>query len=123
MQSGAASVEAWMEALASNRREAVVRLRALCLERLHGWSERMEWGMPGYGPPGASAVVSFMDQKRSLSFYPGPTAVSLFAERLQGLDCGKGCIRYRNAAEMDFALIAEMLDTIRARPEHAAPCR
>ena len=35
--------------------------------------------------------------------------------RLAGLDCGKGCVRYRRPEQMDFAVIADMLDAIRVR--------
>ncbi|QRZ15752.1 DUF1801 domain-containing protein [Paracoccus methylovorus] len=79
------------------------------------WEERMQWGMPGYGPSGRDNTVSFNAQKRHIAFYAGPTTVERFRERLAGIDCGKGCVRYRNADQIDFALLRAMLRDIRAR--------
>jgi uncharacterized protein YdhG (YjbR/CyaY superfamily) len=106
-----------MAALDPTRAAAFEQLRTLCREHLHGWTERMQWGMPGYGPDGADPVVSFNSQKNHIAFYAGPKAVARFADRLAGIDCGKGCIRYRRPAQMDFGLIAAMLDDVRARDE------
>lgn len=51
----------------------------------------MEWEMPGYGPPGQQAAVSFNfnDQKRHIAFYAGATTIERFRDRLDGVDCGK----------------------------------
>lgn len=115
VQSKAQTVDEWMSALEPARAPAFARLRQLCRERLPGWEERMQWGMPGYGPSGADPVVSFNSQKQHIALYAGPTAVERFADRLGGIDCGKGCVRYRRPEQMDFAVIADMLDDIRAR--------
>jgi uncharacterized protein YdhG (YjbR/CyaY superfamily) len=113
--SRAETVDTWMEALVPDREPAIAQLRELCRTRLAGWVERMQWGMPGYGPAGQDAVVSFNSQARHIALYAGPTTVERFADRLAGLDCGKGCIRYTRPEAMDFSLIFDMLDDIRAR--------
>lgn len=115
VQSTAKTVDEWMAQLPPERRPALQQLRTLCREHLPGWEERMQWGMPGYGPAGADNAVSFNNQKQHLAFYAGSTAVDRFADRLPGIDCGKGCVRYRRAEQIDFQLIADMLDDIRAR--------
>ena len=120
VRSAAANVDEWREGVEPARGPAMRRLRQLCLERLPGWSERMQWGMPGYGPEGGDASVSFNSQKRHIAFYPGETAVQRFADRLGGVDCGKGCVRYRTLEQMDFGLIGDMLDDIHARGGAAA---
>jgi hypothetical protein len=68
-----------------DRAVALGRLRALCRERLPGWVERMQWGMPGYGPAGGDAVVSFNSQKQYVALYAGAAVVARFAERLAGV--------------------------------------
>lgn len=75
----------------------------------------MAWGMPGYGPPGADPAVSFNAQKRHIALYAGQTAIAAVGDRLAGIDCGKGCVRYFSPAKMDFDVIADMLEDIRAR--------
>jgi uncharacterized protein YdhG (YjbR/CyaY superfamily) len=115
VQSRAQTVDEWMAALDQARLPVFRQLRQLCRERLTGWDERMQWGMPGYGPEGADSVVAFNSQKQHIALYAGPTAIARFADRLVGIDCGKGCVRYRRAEQIDFSVISDMLDDIRAR--------
>lgn len=115
VQSTATSVAEYLRTVDEDRRPAVKRLRALCREHLHGWEERMQWGMPGYGPPGADSAVSFNCQSRHIAFYAGPTTVARFKLRLKGVDAGKGCVRYRKPVLIDFGVVADMLKDIRAR--------
>ena len=116
VQSKATSVDAFMAEVPEDRRPALERLRQLCREELVGWGEGMTYGMPGYGPPGAP-VVCFNNQKQYIAFYAGGTAVTRFAERLADVDCGKGCIRYRKPAAIDFDLVRDILKDVRARTE------
>ncbi|MDH4384764.1 MAG: DUF1801 domain-containing protein [Caulobacter sp.] len=115
VQSKALTVDDYMDEVAPERLDAVRRLRSLCLEHLTGWSERMAWGMPGYGPVGADPTVAFSSQKQYISLYAGQTAVQAFAEQLRGINCGKGCIRYSSPARIDFAVVEAILKEIRAR--------
>lgn len=115
VQSKAVSVDEWMGEIEPARRPVFERLRGLCRERLTGWQEGMHWGMPGYGPVGSDCLVAFNSQKRHLAFYAGEVAVERFASDLAGVDCGKGCVRYRKPEQVDFAVVAAMLDDIRAR--------
>lgn len=115
VQSDATSVAEYLRTVDADRRPAVKRLRELCREHLRGWEERMQWGMPGYGPLGADSVVSFNCQARHIALYAGPTAVARFKDRLKGVDTGKGCVRYRKPEAIDFGVVADMLKDIRAR--------
>jgi uncharacterized protein YdhG (YjbR/CyaY superfamily) len=115
VQSKSHSVDDWMTEVDPNRAAALAQLRSLCQEKLPGWAERMQWGMPGYGPAGADAVVSFNSQKQYIALYAGAAAVSRFADRLAGVDCGKGCIRFRKVDAMDFGLVGEILDDVWGR--------
>lgn len=117
VQSKAATVDDWIGDLSPSDRPILEKLRAACREQLSGWEERMQWGMPGYGPRGRDCVVSFNAQKRHIAFYAGPTAVERFGDQLAGIDCGKGCVRYRNAGQIDFDVVNAMLRDIRARDE------
>lgn len=117
VQSSAATVDDYLLTVDPARLEALRHLRAACLASLPGWDEKMQWGMPGYAPPGLDAVVSFNSQKRHIAFYAGPTAVERFKDRLAGIDCGKGCVRYSWTELMDFDVISDMLRDIHSRAE------
>lgn len=116
VQSKALSVDAFMAEVPEDRRPALERLRRLCREELSGWGEAMTYGMPGYGPPGPP-VICFNNQKQYVAFYAGETAVTKFADRLAGVDRGKGCIRYRKPDAIDFDLVRDILREVRARNE------
>jgi len=113
VQSKAATVDLWFEDVAPDRRAALMRLRETCRAHLPGWEERMQWGMPGYGPPGSDALVSFNSQKAYIALYVGGTAIASMGNALEGIDRGQSCLRYRRPAQMDFAVIGDMLDFIR----------
>jgi uncharacterized protein YdhG (YjbR/CyaY superfamily) len=115
VQSKAATVDDRIERLSASERPVFEQLRAACRQELVGWEERMQWGMSGYGPSGQDNAVSFNAQKRHIAFYAGPTAIERFQERLAGVDCGKGCVRYRNPNQIDFAVVRVMLRDIHAR--------
>lgn len=117
VQSKAATIDEWLDGVDAERRPAFACLREIARAELPGWEERMEWGMPGYGPPGAPNAFSFNAQKRHIALYAGPTAVERFADRLAGLDCGKGCIRYSRPEAIDWDVVRAVLGDIRARDE------
>lgn len=115
VQSKAATVDDWLDGLAPSDRPVFERLRATCRQELGAWEERMQWGMPGYGPAGQDNAVSFNAQKRHIAFYAGPTAIERFHSQLAGIDCGKGCVRYHNAGQIDFTVVRKILCDILAR--------
>ncbi|WP_425996185.1 iron chaperone [Caulobacter sp. DWR1-3-2b1] len=112
VQSKAANVDDYMSEVSPDRRPALDRLRALCLEAFGGEHELMAFGMPAYGDP-KLPWIAFNSQKQHISFYAGQAAVEAFADRLKGVDYGKGCIRWRKPEAMDFELIADILSDIR----------
>lgn len=114
VQSKAASVDDYMSEVSPDRRPALDRLRALCRDAFGAGQERMAFGMPAYGDP-KLPWIAFNSQKQYIALYAGQTAVDGFADRLKGIDCGKGCIRWRRPEAMDFDLIADILADIRDR--------
>lgn len=113
VQSSVATVPAWLKEVDAERRPAATKLRKLCREQLDGWDERMQWGMPGYGPPGEDAQVSFNVQVRHVALYVGQGALTAFKARLKGADLGKGCLRYAKPDAIDYALVADLLKHVR----------
>jgi len=113
MQSSATTVDAYIAEAPADRQPALQRLRALCLECLPDYEERMAYGMPAYDRDGDG--VAFASQKHYISLYILKQDV-LDAHRaeLAGLSLGKGCIRYTKPAKIDFDLVRRMLEESRA---------
>ena len=114
VQSTASSVEEFLETVDVEHAPAIHRIRALCQEHLPGWQERMQWGMPGYGPVGSDAHVSFNNQKNYISVYPGRAALDEHRSTLKGASFGGGCVRFSKPDKIDFDALATMLKHVRA---------
>ena len=120
VQSAAASVDAYIAEAAPERAPYLVALRNAALANLPGYVEQMQYGMAAYVREGGG-MFAFANQKQHLSLYGlGAAARALGPELLAGIDHGKGCIRFRNPAKMDMALIERLL---RHAAEHSHPGR
>lgn len=118
MQSNAKNVDAYMMEVPAERAAALERLRALCLETLEGFEESMEYGMPSYSR-GDEVEVAFASQKNYISLYILKQDVfEASRPRLDGLNLGKGCIRYSKPEKIDFSVVRDMLEATR---ESTAP--
>jgi uncharacterized protein YdhG (YjbR/CyaY superfamily) len=95
-------------------------MRELCGRLLAGFDESMRYGMPTYSRAG-TAEIAWASQRRHIPLYVMRTDV-LDAHRgqLADLEVGKGCIRYRNPAAVDFATIQSMLTAVAA--SHGPVC-
>ena len=67
MQSGAATVEAYIAEAPADRRDALIEMRSLCREILPGLEEARDYGMPTYGR-GQNMVTAFASQRHSSAF-------------------------------------------------------
>ena len=107
------AVDAYLTQVTGSRRDAVVRLRELCLEHLPGFTEGMRYGMPGYwrGPVAdGEGEIGFAAQKQYLSFYVVRTDVmAAHRDRLAGPSLGKGCVRYRRPEQVDWDIVRSIL--------------
>jgi len=108
------AVDSYLAQVTGPRADAVRRLRRLCLAHMPGFTEGMKYGMPGYwrGPVAeGEGEIGFAAQKQYLSLYVVRTDVmAAHRGRLAGLSVGKGCIRYRNAHQLDEAVVVSILE-------------
>lgn len=119
MQSSAPTVSAYLEEVPPERKAALERLRALCLELLNGYNESMLYGMPCYQHPAAKdPEIAFASQKNHISFYVFKQEV-MQANRglLKGASLGKGCIRYSKPEKINFDVVRKILLETRASSE------
>src|SRR5262249_33182906 len=89
------------------------KLRSACRRELEGYTEAMAYGMPSYARDG-QIEVGFGKQARYLSLYilKQPVFEAHRAD-LAGLSLGKGCIRYRNPAQIDWNVVERLLSATR----------
>ena len=121
VQSKAVTVDAYIAEAPPERRSALTRLRDLARVELPDHDERMAYDMPAYFRDDLSDFA-FASQKQHLAIYVTKTDVhAKNADALAGLDCGKGCIRYRKPDAIDFDLVAKLLADTRESGE--TPCK
>lgn len=105
----AAAVDAYLDEVPEKRRDALDALRNACLEELDGFTESMSYRMPSYARDG-EVEVAFASQKQYISLYILRTDVTeAHRSRLDLLDVGKSCIRYRKPEAIDMEVVRSML--------------
>lgn len=111
VQSKAVTVDAYLDEADDTRRPALDRIRALANETLTGWDEGMEYGMAAWRK--GESLTALANQKGYIAFYAGQGAIQRHADGLKGVDCGKGCIRYKNIGKIDYEVVRSILEDIR----------
>jgi uncharacterized protein YdhG (YjbR/CyaY superfamily) len=112
VRSDAVDVDSYLMQVPEGRRAVLTGMRDACRRLLAGFAESMSYGMPAYSRDG-TAEVAWASQKRYISLYVMRADV-LDAHRgqLAGLDVGKGCIRYRSPAAVDFTVVHSILAAV-----------
>ncbi len=133
MQSKATTVKDYVAELPEDRQKAITQLQKVIKKNLpKGFEEVMNYGMIGYVVPhkiypagyhcDPTLPLPFMglaSQKNSINFYhmgiyADPKLYKWFTEAHakaspKKLDMGKSCIRYKNAADIPFELIGDLV--------------
>ena len=114
------NVDEYLREVPEKRKEALNHLRTLCREILIGYEETIAYKMPAYTKNGL-IETAFANQKNYISFYIAKHDVMLSnKDILEGLNHGKGCIRYTNPAKIDFDIVRKLLiDTLNSDDQ---PC-
>ena len=103
------TIENYIKEAPEKRRAAMIRLRELCQEYLPDHTESMRYNMPSF-ERNEQVQVAFASQSQYISVYFLIHEVMLNSKpMLEGLNTGKGCIRYRNPDKIDFDLIVHLL--------------
>ena len=119
VQSKARTVDDYIAEASPERRPHLQKIAELCRRTLSDHAEGMAYGMPAYQRDGHGGFA-FANQKQYVALYVATDVAARNAEALEGLDMGKCCLRYRNPAKIDYALLARLLaDT---RDSRAGSC-
>ena len=112
MRSAAEDVDSYLALVPAGRRAVLDEMRDACRGLLAGFAESMRYGMPAYSRDGV-AEIAWASQKQYISLYVMRADVlDAHRRQLAGLDVGKGCIRYRNPAAIDFAVVRSILAAV-----------
>lgn len=81
--------------------------------------EKISWSMPTYWQ--GHNIIHFAAAKKHIGLYPGPEAVTNFAEKLDQTGCrySKGSIQIPYSDDLPLDLIAEIADWCRKTGNHA----
>ena len=133
MQSTATSIEAYLEEIPNERKEAFTKLRQTILANIpKGIVEQMSYGMIGYVVPHSIypdgyhcepklplPFINIASQKNFIALYhmgiyANPELLNWFVSEFpkhskQKLDMGKSCIRFKKLDQIPFDLIAELV--------------
>ena len=121
MQSTAKDVTTYLEEVPEERKEALNKIRSLCLATLEGYEEMMAYGGPCYARNG-QIEVGFASQKQFIGLYlMNIELLDAHRHKLKGLSVGKSCIRYSKPAKIDFAFVEQLLRDIRNSNSEICP--
>ena len=94
-------------------------VRAVFQKAIPEAEERISWSMPTYWK--GRNIIHFAAAKKHIGLYPGPEAVTFFAEKLDQAGCkySKGSIQIPYSDDLPLDLIAEIADWCRKTGNHA----
>ena len=108
MKSTATTVPEYLAELPADRQTALNKVRSLIRKAVPKAKESMQYGMPAYELNGL--VCGLASQKNYMALYVcEPEIVDAHRDALGKLNCGKGCIRFRNLDELPLDAITKIL--------------
>jgi len=114
---GRTEVDRYLDGLDPVSRESLGALRALIREVVPEAVESMRYRMPTYEFKG-NPLCGFAARKKYMSLYIHTRLFEKYKDRLQGLDMGKECIRFRRLDELPLETVRRILHEA-ARVERA----
>ena len=102
------TVEEYILAQDESIRGQLQSIRAVLRRALPDAEEKISWSMPTYRQE--HNIIHFAAQKKHIGLYPGPEAVTRFAEELDQAGCkhSKGSVRIPYGEELPLALVARI---------------
>jgi uncharacterized protein YdhG (YjbR/CyaY superfamily) len=118
--SDAEDVDGYLALVPEGRRPVLNELRDACRGLLAGFDESIRYGMPAYSRDGITEV-GWASQQQYISLYVlRGDVLAAHRGQLAHLSVGKGCIRYRSPAAVDFAVVRSILTAVAA--SHGPVC-
>ena len=96
-----------MGELAPEKRAVIEALDRLVRSNLAGAVGTMKFGMPTYEASGP--MIAINAQKNYYALYMNPEIVKRHRGELNGLDCGKCCLRFRKIEDLPIETVSKMI--------------
>jgi uncharacterized protein YdhG (YjbR/CyaY superfamily) len=110
-------IDAYLEALPAERREALSAVRLLVAESLPEAQETMEYRMPTIKYRG-HVLAAFASRKRHMSLYTDVDVIEAHRRELQGLSVTKAAIRFKRLEQLPLDLVRRILMETKARIDY-----
>lgn len=105
--------ETYRKEVTGEQREILEAVRGAIFDVAPQSDEIIEYGMLGY--PGLANLAA---QKHHVALYVKPAVLAEHRHRFPGIDCGKSCLRFRRAEQIDPESLRGLLRAVlRARSE------
>ena len=100
-------------------RNQLQSIREAIRRELPNATEKISWSMPTYWQ--GHNIIHFAAQKRHIGLYPGPEAVTFFADKLDGygLKYNKGSIQIPYSDALPLGLVSEIAAWCNQTGNHA----
>lgn len=107
MRRRSSEVDDYLENLEPERRRALEALREIILKNAPQAGESMKYRMPTYGKD--HVVCAMASQKQYMSLYLDTELVSKYRSKLDHLNLGKSCVRFRKLEDLPLDVIQRIL--------------
>lgn len=100
------SIEAYIAAAPTEVQERLQQLHACIIAAAPGATEGLKWSMPAYSYK--RILVTFAVFKHHVGFYPTPSAVKAFSDKLAKYKTAAGSIQFPLNEPLPFSLITKI---------------
>ena len=108
MKRDAATPADYLAQIPGDQRALIEALRTVILRDHPDIVEGLRYGMLDY--PGLANLAA---QKAYVALYVKPSVLAEFRSRFSGVSCGKSCLRFRRAEQVDADALADLLRAVR----------
>lgn len=102
-----ASIKEYIAMAPKDKREVLQKMYTEIKSAAPKATESIKYGMPTFELNGN--LVHFAAMKGHLGFYPAPSGVEAFKEKLSAFDTSKGCIRFPYDKKIPYAVVKQIV--------------
>ncbi len=100
------TIEEYIAQFPEDRQAIMQEVRRIIRENAPKAEERIRWEMPTFWQ--GENLVHFASSKNHLGFYPSPSAIDFFADKLAEYKTSKGAVQFPYSKPIPYELIAEI---------------